>query len=97
MRIVRSRFAGADLESIWRYIAKDDPIAADGMIDRLTAATDRLRDFPLSSQDRSEVGPDLRSIPSWPYVIYFRVLDDRVQILRVVHGAQDVKGLSGLD
>lgn len=34
---------------------------------------------------------DLRSISVRPYIIYYRVTDDTVDILRIIHGARDVR------
>jgi len=35
----------------------------------------------------------MRSIVSEPYVIFYRVLDDRIQIGRVLHGHRDIDAI----
>jgi len=39
------------------------------------------------------IGPNVRSIVIGRYLLLYRVEDDRVDVVRVVHGAMDVEGL----
>jgi toxin ParE1/3/4 len=44
--VVRSRQAEADLIEIWRYIARDNPDAADRVLDRIERMVDLLARHP---------------------------------------------------
>lgn len=44
--LVRTAQAEADLIDIWRYIAEDNPIAADGMLDRFEEKSWLLAENP---------------------------------------------------
>ena len=80
-----------DLESISDFIAADDPGAADRMIDEFFAAFDQLAAWPRSGHVR----PDLtnRDVRFWPvrsYLVVYRDLRDKVQIVAILHAARDI-------
>lgn len=93
MRIRRSRQAIRDVDQIWLTIARDDADAATRLVDRIAAATARLADFPFSAPARPDIGPEVRSVVVGRYLTLYRVTDDEVLIVRVVHGAREVTGL----
>jgi toxin ParE1/3/4 len=41
-------------------------------------------------RERDDLGPALRSVAHSSYVIIFRYLDDRIQVVRIVHGRRDL-------
>lgn len=85
-RIVWARAARNDLERIRRFIAKDNPRAAERMVGLLEAAGEALTDFP----DRGLlVRGTLRKLTTVrPYLIFYRVLETGVHILHIRHGAR---------
>lgn len=84
MEIIWSESAIADLAGIRAYIGQFNPFAARRMAEALIAAGSGLVDFP--ERGRS-TGRGLRELTVvWPYVIRYRVEDERVVILRVRHG-----------
>jgi toxin ParE1/3/4 len=93
MRIRRSPRAIRDVDEIWQTIARDDEGAATRMVERFATATARLADFPLSAPARPEIGPDVRSVVVGRYLMLYRIEHDRVEIVRVVHGAREITGL----
>jgi toxin ParE1/3/4 len=97
MRIVRRPAAQEDVDALWAYIAQHDLAAADRMIDRIVDATGRLVQFPYSGRDHGDRHPGLRSITASPYLVFYRVMADRIEIVRVLHGARDVPTMTGLD
>ena len=44
---------------------------------------------PLMGTDRPELLPDTRSIPIESHTLFYRVIANRVEIIRVLHGRQD--------
>jgi toxin ParE1/3/4 len=92
-RVLRTKRARADLLEIWLYIAKDSPVAADRLMDRIDAICNTLATQPLMGQARPELAPNLRSISVGNYVIYFRPLADGIEVERVLSGARDVDAL----
>jgi toxin ParE1/3/4 len=88
-RLRRLPAAVIDVDEIWFYIAQDNPAAAQRTIERIADATARLEDFPASGSPRPDIHPAARSIPAGPYIVYYRIEDKTVDIVRVVHAARD--------
>lgn len=92
--VVLAPAARGDLLEIWPFIARENPVAADRILDRLEAAIHRLGDRPGLGHRR----PDLTSAPVrfWSvlgYVIVYRGEAPPIQIVRVLHGARDIERL----
>ena len=88
MRLEWSQLAQADRDAIFDYIEADSPQAAVTVDDRIRVQVEGLIRFPESGRPgRVERTREL-VIPSTPYIAAYRVARDTVQILRVLHGAQ---------
>lgn len=92
-RIILTLQALADLEEIYAYIAKDSPSRAASVIEKILDAIDSLEIFPhrnIVERQSAKVRSPIRSLPVKPFVIYFRVIDDRnvVIIRHIQHGAR---------
>lgn len=85
--------ADLDLLQIWTYIAQDSLAKADEVIDLLHGRFEQLARQPESGQSCDEIEPGVRRSTILGYVIYYRVTDVDVEILRVVHGARDQRKL----
>jgi len=79
-----------DLDEIWFYIAQDNPDAADGFIQLFVSRFPKLAAFPQIGRQRSELADRLRSFPVGRYVIFYRPLENGIEIVRVLHGARDL-------
>jgi len=89
MRIEWTLFAMNDREAIFDYLEADSPRAAIMIDDRIEAQVERLIDTP-------EIGPPGRIegtrelvIQRTPYIAAYRIDQETVRILRVLHGAQE--------
>ena len=94
----RSPEADADLDSIWHYIASKSGSfdTADRLIDSITRRFLLLASHPNVGRPRDEdLHPGLRSFPVGEYVIFYRVTNDSVLILRVLRGSRDIEALLG--
>lgn len=81
-------FAVEDRNKIFDFIEQDDPRAAIFVDERIEEQTKMLGLFPeCGRQGRIEGTRELVIIRT-PYIVAYRVLDDAVRILRVLHGAQ---------
>lgn len=85
--------AEADLEDIGDNIAERNPRRAVTYVRELRARSGRIGDFPHAGPPRPQWGKDVRIAVHRKYLIVYRVRDETVQILRVVHGARDVEKL----
>ena len=84
--------AQEDVNQALIYIATDDPDAADRLLDRILEAMDQASRFPFSAAEVT-VGQRCprryyRLVVS-PYSIYYRVIRDRIVVMRVLHERMD--------
>lgn len=93
MRVLRSPAAERDLIAIWTYIAAENPHAADRLLDALRDRIAQLLAHPRLGRLRSDIAADARFLPIGNYVVLYRLTDDAIEIVRVVHGARDVTSL----
>jgi toxin ParE1/3/4 len=89
-QVVRTPRARLDLLDIWEDVAESSLEAADRLLDAIAAQCDRLADFPGMGRRRDELAPSLRSFPIGNYVIFYRLIDDGIEVIRVLHGARDI-------
>ena len=86
--------ADQDLEEIFHYTRKefslDQAIKYLQGIDELTY---KLVDFPEMGKERPEIKVGLRSMPFGSHVIFYRILTDRIRIVRVLHASRDIQKL----
>lgn len=90
MRIRWSPEADADLRDIWHHVAMDNPRAADALLGKLADAVWPLADYPEFGRARPELAPGLRPLPVGSYVIYYKVDDRGVLLVRVLHGRRQL-------
>lgn len=86
--------ARKDLDDIYDYIAQDSPAAAETFVTGLVGSLYEMADLGLTGSPRDWVRPGLRLHVHGKYCAYFRVTDDDLVVIRVVHGARDVDALS---
>jgi toxin ParE1/3/4 len=88
VKIEWSPAALADRDAIFDYIEADSPRAAVAVDERIEAATARLADFPESGRPGRVKGTRELVITRAPYILPYRIIGDRVRILRVLHSAR---------
>jgi toxin ParE1/3/4 len=91
---IRTPRARRDLADIWHFIALDNVSAADRLIDSIADSLAQLADHPRMGPERAHLGRDVRSFPVGNYILYYRIISGGVELLRVLHGARDVRDLS---
>jgi toxin ParE1/3/4 len=100
-RLVVRPLAKSDLDEQSLHIAQDSVNAALRFLDGADSAFDRLCSFPGVGTRRKFLHRDLSDVRSWPipgfekHVIFYRVSSGLVDILRVVHSAQDLDRIFG--
>lgn len=94
---MRSHFltsvADQDIADIWQFIARDSIEAADRTIDRFTATFGSLAQNPYLGQAYEHPRLELRRSSVDKYAIFYRVLDDAIVVVRVLHGARNIDRL----
>jgi toxin ParE1/3/4 len=82
--------AEVDLFAIWEFIAADNVRAADTLIGRIEATFDMLAHTPFAGRARSDLARNLRSFAVGNYIIFYVPISDGVEVVRVMHGRQDI-------
>lgn len=85
--------ARADLDEIWLYIAQDNPDAADKFIRAIVSRFPKFAAMPELGRRREELSPQLRSFPVGRYVIFYRPMENGIEVFRILHGARDLPPL----
>jgi len=84
--------AQEDLLEAWLYMADDDLVIADRVVDTIEQESRIREDQPWIGRARPELGRQLRSWPtSTPYILFYTVAELEVTVLRVLHHARDVR------
>ncbi len=88
MNIVWSPTARADLRHIESYIAARNPRAAAKVAQAILGGVESLHRFP--GIGRPGRVPDTRElmISNTPYIVPYRVVGQRIDIIAVIHGAR---------
>jgi toxin ParE1/3/4 len=91
MRVTFDPAARDELDDIFQWIARDSPRAAHELIARIEAKVTRLEFPELTHMGRPGLVEGTRELLEWPYIIVYKVFEDRgeIAVLTVVHGAQD--------
>jgi toxin ParE1/3/4 len=89
--------AGADLDEAFAYITPRNASASRDLLERLKSATDRLREFPLlgaavPSERFEMLDAGIRFVVVEPYLVFYRVRDREIVVLRVLHARRDALG-----
>jgi addiction module RelE/StbE family toxin len=85
MKIRWTRRAISALASIHTYISKDSPDAAGRVAATVLDAMTQLERFPESGRVGRIEGTRELVVPGLPYVILYRVEDEVIVILSVIH------------
>ena len=98
-RIVRRPRARQDLIEIWRYIAGEsgEP-RADKYLRRLNDVITYVAQQPLMGRTRPEIQEEgIRSFVAESHVIFYIALLDGMELVRVIHGSQDLETAWAVD
>ncbi|HYR74881.1 MAG TPA: type II toxin-antitoxin system RelE/ParE family toxin [Pyrinomonadaceae bacterium] len=75
-----------NLRTIHDYIAQNSPAYAKRMVDRLTARSKQIGDFPLSRRVVPEFEvSQIREVFQRPYRIIYHIRPDHVAVIGVLH------------
>jgi plasmid stabilization system protein ParE len=90
MKVILAQAAIADLIAIGRYISQDSPLRAETFVEELEQKCLELasmpRAFPLVPHRKNK---DVRRRVHGNCLIFYRVGADQIDVLHVLHGAQD--------
>ena len=94
MKIVWTAPAVEDLRDLHSYITRHSEMYASGFVERIILATERLVDHPRVGRVVPEANEEnVRELLYQKYRIIYRVKEDSIEMLAVIHGARDLEKL----
>jgi toxin ParE1/3/4 len=89
-RFVLKPRAHADLDEIWNYTADRWGLEqAETYIRQLWKDIQTVADNPSLGQECAEVRPGYRKYPSGSHVLFYRLTDDGIDVVRILHERMD--------
>ncbi len=85
--------ARIDLLEIHDFVAADSVGAAARLVDRLEEACQSLAKHPELGQRREDLAPSLRCFSVGNYAIFYRRLEDGIEVARAISGARHFPAL----
>src|SRR3954470_12387562 len=98
MKVDVSAAAEADLVDIGEFIGRDSVTRAENFVQELLDACEAISQVPFSCA----IVPRYRTLGfrrkvHGNYLIFYRVRDDRVEVVRIIHGARNIDRLLAAD
>ena len=91
-KYILSKKSQEDIESIYEYgnfrFGKD--VAIQYLIE-LKNSFENLSENPEMGKNRNEIKQGLFSFPFVSHVIFYRILQNHIRIVRVLHGSRDIQ------
>ena len=75
-----------DIESLHAYVAEDNVAAAAETVERILSGIEALSRFP--EMGRKGRVPGTRELIISPYVVVYRVSEDTVELIAIIHSAR---------
>jgi toxin ParE1/3/4 len=89
--LIWSPKAKQDLYRIWEYYSGlASAVIADKLLREIAVSSERLSQHPFAGRSRNELRQGLRSTRVPPYSIFYRITDNTVEIVRVLHERRDL-------
>ncbi len=88
MKVVWFKRAIWDLESARNYMTQDDPLAAQQVVSRIKYTVSLLSEQPGTGRLGRVPNTKELVVDRTPYILPYRVRDNRIEILRVLHAAR---------
>ncbi|MCY7408454.1 MAG: type II toxin-antitoxin system RelE/ParE family toxin [Alkalinema sp. CAN_BIN05] len=92
-RYVINVLATRDLNDIGNYFAENSIEAGERFFQAFDRKCKQLVAFPSSGKRYPEVHPDIRGLLLENHILLYKILDDGIEILRIVNGRRDLLSL----
>jgi toxin ParE1/3/4 len=85
--------ASRDLDAIGDYFVARNIEAGERLLREFVKKCENLVKFPNMGRSYDRIKPGLRGVPLDGYIIFYRVVDNGIEILRVVSGYQEFEAM----
>ena len=91
-KVIWTNEAYEDIEATAEYISKDSPYYASAFVDAVLETGKALKDSPKRGRRVPEINDDnVREVFIKKYRLIYKIKEDQIVILAVIHGARDLK------
>lgn len=80
-----------DVDQALIYIATDDPAAADRLYDDILEKLNQVSQLPYSAPEIMIGRRVYRKVYVHPYNLYYRIVHDKILVMRVLHERMDTR------
>ncbi|MDF5714977.1 MAG: type II toxin-antitoxin system RelE/ParE family toxin [Rhizonema sp. NSF051] len=74
-------------------MANESDDRADWFLQKIESKLKMLVETPGMGRKRDELVPNLRSFPVGNYLIFYRPVNQGIEVIRVLHGARDIPSI----
>ncbi len=85
--------ARQDLNDIIEYIARNNPAAAINLVRSIDEKCETVTNFPNMGKSYEDLAPQLRGVTVNNYVIFYRQVQNGIQVVRVLSGYRDFEAI----
>ena len=85
--------ATQDLNDIADYFSTHNVRAGEKFFQSFNKKCQQLVSFPNSGKNYDDIYPNLKGISVSGYIIFYRIIDDGIEILRVISGRRDLPAI----
>lgn len=96
-RLVIAVEASRDLSAISDYFLEQSVDAGDQFVEAFGKKCQHLVQFPYLGRSYAQFAPGLRGVPLMGYIIFYQIVEDRIEILRVISGYRNLKNIFKID
>lgn len=82
-----------DMEQILDYLTNTNISAGEKFLEEFSKKCRYLIQFPLMGRSYREIRPYLRGLPMKNYIIFYRLTEQGLEIMRVIKGERDLDAL----
>ncbi|QMS88699.1 type II toxin-antitoxin system RelE/ParE family toxin [Nostoc edaphicum CCNP1411] len=92
-RYIISLPASRDLQAIADYFAVENVEAGEQLLYAFNQKCQQLVSFPNMGRKYEDLRPNLRGLPLDGYIIFYMIIGEGIEIVRVVSGRRNLKSL----
>lgn len=90
-RLVITIDASRDLSEISDYFLEQSIEAGDRFVEGFGKKCQHLAEFPYLGRSYAQLVPGLRGIPLMDYIIFYEIVGEGIEILRVISGYRNLQ------
>ena len=94
IKVIRTPAAVRDLAAITDWIARENLGAALRFYDQVDRLLDSIARSPQLGESVDQLAPGMRRFTLGNYLLFYRQVEDAIELVRVLHGARQIDDLS---